>query len=139
MKHPRKRKTSKPVTFATVRAIAAALPGAEEGTSYGTAAFRVGGRLFVRQHQDGESLIVRLEPAERTMRMQADPHTFFLTDHYQNTPWLLVRLATVDRDDLKDLLEESWRQSAPKHLHPARAGKQGHISRTKSQDEIKRT
>jgi uncharacterized membrane protein len=41
MKRPRKQSTpsrSQPVTFATVRAIAAALPGAEEGTSYGTAA-----------------------------------------------------------------------------------------------------
>jgi len=139
MKRPRKQKATRRLTFATVRAIAARLPGAEEGTSYGTPAFRVGGRLFARQHQDGESLIVRLEPAERTMRMQADPETFFLTDHYVGTPWLLVRLATVARDDLKDLLEESWRQSAPKHLHPARAGKQGRISRIKPQDEIKRT
>ena len=41
------------VSFDTVREIARQLPGAVEGTSYGTPAFLVGKALFVRQHQDG--------------------------------------------------------------------------------------
>ena len=45
--------------------------------------------------------------------------TFYITDHYLNYPWVLVRLAIVDRDDLRDLLEESWRLSSPKHLRSA--------------------
>ena len=103
------------VTFDTVREIARELPGAVEGTSYGTPAFRVGKTLFVRQHQDGESLVVKIDPDERTMRMKAEPKTFFITDHYLNYPWILVRLATVARDDLRDLLEDAWRQSATRN------------------------
>jgi hypothetical protein len=48
------------ISFDTVREIAGGLPGAVEGTSYGTPAFHVGKTLFVRQHQDGESLVARL-------------------------------------------------------------------------------
>jgi hypothetical protein len=105
-----------PVTFETVRKLVLGLPGVEEGTSYGTPAFRAGKTLFVRQHQDGESLVVRIDHDQRAMRMRAAPETFYITDHYLNYPWMLVRLATIDQDDLRDLLEESWRLSAPKRL-----------------------
>jgi hypothetical protein len=113
------------VDFETVRVITGRLPGAVEGISYGTPAFRVGGKLFVRQHQDGEALVVKIEIDQRAMRMRADPWTFFITDHYLNYPWILVRLASVDRDDLADLLYEAWLLTAPKRLlaqHDADAG-----------------
>ena len=37
-----------PVTFDTVRQLGRALPGVEEGLSYGTPALRVRGKLFAR-------------------------------------------------------------------------------------------
>ncbi len=101
------------VTFDTVREIARELPGAVEGTSYGTPAFHVGKSLFVRKHQDDESLVVKIEHHQRSMRIKADPHTFYITDHYLKYPWILVRLATVEVDDLRDLLEDAWRLAAP--------------------------
>jgi hypothetical protein len=114
-----------PVTFDTVREIARDLPGAVEGTSYGTPAFRVGKCLFVRKHQDGESLVVKMDFEERAVRIRAEPDTFYITDHYLNYPWVLVRLSVVDRDDLRDLLQEAWRHCAPDRLvsKPERAQK----------------
>jgi len=105
-----------PVTYQTVREIARGLPGAVEGTSYGTPAFRVGKKLFVRLKEDGESLVVKIDFDQRTMRMRTDPETFYITDRYRNYPWMLVRLPTVAPDDLRDLLQEAWRLSAPKRL-----------------------
>jgi len=55
-------KGGRAISFDTVRELAGGLPGAVEGTSYGTPAFHVGKTLFVRQHQDGESLVVRIDP-----------------------------------------------------------------------------
>jgi hypothetical protein len=107
-----------PVTFEAVREIARSLPGAIEGTSYGTPAFHVEKKLFVRMHQDGECLVVKIEFEQRAMRMHADPETFYITDHYLNYPWILVRLATVTLDDLRDLLQDAWRLSAPNRLLP---------------------
>jgi hypothetical protein len=100
------------ISFDTVREIARQLPGAIEGTSYGTPAFHVGNTLFVRQHQDGESLVVRIDPEERTIRVAADPKSYFVTEHYINYPWILVRMASVQRRELKELLEEAWRLGA---------------------------
>lgn len=56
--------------------------------------------------------------------MQARPETFFITDHYKGYPAMIVRLATVRRPELKALLEQSWRQIAPKRLAASRPGKE---------------
>ena len=105
-----------PVSYETARQIALTLPGAEEGTSYGTPAFKVAGKLFARQHQDGESLVIRVDFEEREELMNADPEKFYITDHYLNYPWMLVRLSKVRQDELSDLLVQSWRRAAPKRL-----------------------
>ncbi len=107
---------NEPVTYETVRQIAKTLPGAEEGTSYGTPAFKVKGKLFARLHQDGESLVVGVDFDERAEMMSADPEKFYITDHYLNYPWMLVRMSKVRRDELRDLLIGSWRRVAPKNL-----------------------
>ena len=104
------------VNLETVRQLALALPEAQEDSSYGTPAFRVRGKLFARLHQSGESVVVKIDPAERAMRMRADAKAFYITDHYLNYPLMLVRFSAVRREDLSDLLEESWRRSAPKRL-----------------------
>jgi hypothetical protein len=111
------------VDWGTVREIALALPGSAESTSYGTPAFKVGGKLFVRLHESADTIVVRIEPSERAMRLRADPKAFYITDHYAPYPWMLVRLSAVRQDDLADLLEESWRLRAPGRLrdqHDAR-------------------
>lgn len=113
---PTRRRRELDVTWETVRELVRALPECEEGTSYGTPAFKVKGNLFVRLHQDGDAVVVRIEPAERAMRMAADPEAFFITDHYAAHPWMLVRLSAVGRDDLAELLEDSWRLRAPPRL-----------------------
>ena len=97
-----------------MRAIALALPGVEEATSYGTPAFRAGKKLLARLHQDGESLVVRSDPDARESLLRAKRKSFFVTDHYRAYPWVLVRLAAVSRKDLAAVLDEAWRQCAPR-------------------------
>lgn len=111
-----KRKSRAPIDDREVRALALAFPGAEEATSYGTPAFRVRGKLFARLHQDGDSLVVRADFDQREVLMQADPRAFFITDHYRDHPWILVRLASVSRDQLSQVLEHAWRERAPQRL-----------------------
>jgi hypothetical protein len=106
------RSVNPPVTFETVREFARALDKAEESTSYGTAAFKVGGNLFVRLHQDGESLVVRTSFEEREELMAADSDTYYITDHYLNYQWVLVRMSRVHPDALRDLLRGAWRSAA---------------------------
>jgi hypothetical protein len=116
------RKKSKPVTFADVRRFSLTLPGVEESTSYGTPAFKVKGKIVARFHQDGESIVVPVEIADREVLMAEQPETFYITDHYLNYPWMLVRLATIRADQLPDLLRQAWRRAAPKSLVAATRG-----------------
>lgn len=108
------------MTFAVARQLALALPGVVEGTAYRTPAFRVAGRFFFRLREDGASLAIRIDFDTREALLQARPEAFFITDHYRGYPAMCVRLAIVRREELKALLEESWRQIAPKRLVPSR-------------------
>ena len=108
------------VTFDAVRKIALALENVEESTSYGTPAFKVRGALVARLHQDGCSLVVRTSSEEREALMAADPETYYITDHYLNYPWVLVRLSRVHPDALRDLLGGARRLAAVEK--PRKAG-----------------
>src|ERR1700752_1114807 len=104
------------VDFEAARQWLLALPGVEEGTSYGTPAFKVGGKFLARLREDGDSLVIKVEYAVREVLMAANPETFYITDHYSCYPMMLVRLSRVKPDELKGLLEEAWRNLAPKRL-----------------------
>jgi hypothetical protein len=99
-------------TWETVRKIALALGNVEETTSYGTPAFKIAGKLFVRQHQDGKSLVIAADLDQRTELMSADPKTYYITDHYTNYPWVLVSVARIQPDALRDLLRGGARLAA---------------------------
>jgi len=108
------------MTFDTVCKLASALPGAEEGTSYGTPAIKVAGKLLARLKEDGETLVIRIGFEERSIEMERDPRTFFITDHYMNYPAMLIRLPRVREDKLRELLEQAWRRVAPRRLQASR-------------------
>jgi hypothetical protein len=102
------------VTFEQVRKMALALESVEEGTSYGTAAFKVRGTLMVRLKEDGETLVVGTTFEEREGLMAEEPETYFITDHYLNYPWVLVRLKRVKPEALRELLARAWRLAREK-------------------------
>jgi hypothetical protein len=104
------------VNWKTVPELALDLPGAEEGTSYGTPAVKVQGKLFLRLREDNESFVLRCDSENRELLIAEQPEVFFITDHYLNYPWILVRLSTVRKDQLSDLLRQAWRLAAPKRL-----------------------
>jgi hypothetical protein len=104
------------VTYETVRELAQELPGVEESTSYGTPALKVRGKLFVRLKEDGETIVLRTDAFERAYLLHSAPQTFFITDHYRDYPWVLVRLPAVTVGQMRELLEDAWRRVAPKRL-----------------------
>ena len=67
-----------------------------------------------------DTLLVLVENAgkgiEKDFLLRADPERFFTTPHYDGHPSVLVRLDAVERDELAELLTDSWRVRAPKRL-----------------------
>jgi hypothetical protein len=54
------------------------------------------------------SLVLRLDFADRDAMIAEDPKTYYLRDHYVDHPCVLVRLKHIQRDALRDLLRSSW-------------------------------
>ncbi|MGO1393707.1 MmcQ/YjbR family DNA-binding protein [Agrococcus casei] len=100
-----------------VRRLATALPEVSERTSYGTAAFYVGGKIFARMHEEPGVLVCWCQDlGEREALLEADPKKFFTTDHYNGHASVLIRLDEVDIEELSELLTEAWEARAPKRL-----------------------
>ncbi len=103
--------------YARYLRIALALPGTEESTSYGTPAVKVKGKLLSRLRSEAEgALVLRCDFVDRQILLQADPETFFLTDHYRDYPCILVRLDKIHDAAFADIVLRAWRGIAPKRL-----------------------
>lgn len=82
--------------LSSVSRLAARLPAVEEGTSYGTPAWRVRGKFFARMREDGETLVVKVAPEEKPLLMASEPKVFYETDHYRGHALVLVRLPAIE-------------------------------------------
>ncbi len=100
--------------------MALALDGVEQVTSYGTPAFKVGGAMIARLRDDIGALVVRMSIEARDALIAEDPETYFITDHYLNYPYILVRLARVHPDAMQDLLGGAWKLAAAEKKSKAR-------------------
>ena len=105
------------VSKAQLKKIALSFPGTAEAPSYGKPAYLVGKKFFTRWRDEEDSIVLIVDSIdERDMLLEADPKTFFITDHYRNYPSVLARAAKIDAKTLHGMLERRWRKLAPKKL-----------------------
>ncbi|MBZ5520718.1 MAG: MmcQ/YjbR family DNA-binding protein [Acidobacteriia bacterium] len=117
--------------FDTVRKIGLTFPGVEESTAYGSPALKVRGKLLacVPSHRSAEpaSLVVCVDFADRAELLAAAPDVYYVTDHYVDYNFVLVRLTRVTPGVLRDLLGMAYkfvtaksarRSSSPKRRKP---------------------
>ncbi|MDF3038360.1 MAG: hypothetical protein K0Q71_1066 [Thermomicrobiales bacterium] len=104
-------------TIEDVRRIALSLPETSEGPLYGTPGFRVKDKAFARLRDEGATLVVWV-PAEdeKEALIATQPEVFFTLPHYDGHPSVLVRLAVIDTDELREVLIGAWRARAPRRL-----------------------
>jgi hypothetical protein len=110
-------------SFDDVVRLTAGLPLVEMGTSYGTPSVKVKGKSFCRMWSDREYardgvadtevLVLFCELEEKEMLFESTTGVCFETPHYHGHGAYLVRMADVDLDELRDLLEDSYRLKAP--------------------------
>ena len=110
------------IDFDVVREIALAMPGVEEDTIHGAPSLKVRRKLLAcpALHESAEpnSLVVRIDVDQRAEMIAAEPSVYYVTDHYERYPMVLVRLSSIDRGALRDLLEIAWQFATSKK--PAR-------------------
>ncbi len=100
-----------PSAFEAVRQIAHTLEGVEDGVSYGTAALKVRGALFIRLREDDDTLVLRCPIEQREALIAEDPDTYFLTEHYVNYPWVLARMSAINPAALRDVVTMAHRNA----------------------------
>lgn len=94
--------------------LAGALPETAEQQWYGTPAFKVGGKGFVRQKERTGHNVIAFPSEEKEILLASEPAKYFTTPHYDNGgEWLLGRLAEIPKAELRELLTDAWRLCAP--------------------------
>ena len=115
--------------FADVEAFALTLPETTSTPSFhGAPGLKVNKRLFARLRGEmaddldqltgepyGEVLMVGVSDlGEKEALQSADPRACSTVPRYDGYPAVLVRLRFADPDELRELVLEAWRSSAPK-------------------------
>jgi hypothetical protein len=101
----------------TVREIALAFPEVEEEAS-GRPAVGVRGKLFawMARERDGGGLGVRVDRDEKQLILDGNPEVYFSSPHYDGWPGVQIRLELIERDELRERLEDAWLIQTPKRL-----------------------
>jgi len=104
------------ITAAKLRKTALALPEAEERETWGEATFRVRDRIFMILASNGKTVAVKATLEDQAALITADPGTFSVASYVGRFGWTRVQLATVDPDEMRELVTDAWRATAPKRL-----------------------
>ena len=104
------------ITADELRQLVRSLPEAEERETWGHPTFRVHDKMFAAMSDDGQQASVKATKEEQTALISAAPETFGIPAYVGRHGWVSIQLATVDPVELRELLVEAWRQTAPKRL-----------------------
>jgi hypothetical protein len=106
------------VTYAQVREWVLALPGGAEVMveEWGHPTFRVGSKMFASGAPDSPSMTVKASTEEQAELIAAAPQTYSVAAYVGRFGWVQVQLADADPDELRELVVEAWRRTAPKKL-----------------------
>src|SRR5262249_1735826 len=102
-----------------LRAICLALPEAAETGGVGNPSFKVRDKIFaMRHHVDGRwSMWCKAPGGLQGALVGSDPERFFVPPYVGHHGWIGLWLdIEVDWDEVADLVEESYRMTAPKRL-----------------------
>ena len=105
-------------SYADAQRIVAELPGASEVmvAEWGHPTFRVNNKMFAAGSPDGPTMSVKASKEEQAELVAARPETFAVAAYVGRYGWVEVQLPRVDVEELRELLIEAWRRTAPKRL-----------------------
>lgn len=98
-------------------ALALALPETTAGSHFGQPDFRVCGKIFCSLDRVAARAALKLRREVQSPLLDARPDTFeAATGAWGASGWTHVELARIALDELRELVEDAWRQIAPKRL-----------------------
>jgi hypothetical protein len=106
-----------PVTVDEVRALAVTLPRSSEVFVRGRLKFRIGRIVYLSFSPDGETMGFGFPKEWREALVESEPEKFSLPDASDmRYHWVHVRLAAIDADEMRELVEGAWAMVVPKRV-----------------------
>ena len=105
------------VTVDDVRELALTLPRSYEAVVRGRLKFRVGRIVFLAFSKDETMMGFGFPKEERDALVESEPDKFLMpkpSDLRYN--WVVVRLAAIDEDEMRELVLDAWRMVVPKRV-----------------------
>ena len=105
------------VTVADVRRFAQTLPRTTEALVGGRVKFRVGRIVYLSFSRDESVMGFAFPKEERDWLAGGDPNKFMQPDRSDlRYNWVLVRLAAIDKREMRELVLDAWRMVVPKSV-----------------------
>jgi hypothetical protein len=105
------------VTIGTVRALTAGLPRSYEVVVRGRVKFRVGSIVYLSFSRDQARMGFAFPKEEREAALETFPEKFLRPKPSDmRFQWLVVRLDSIDEEELRELVFDAWRMVVPKKL-----------------------
>jgi hypothetical protein len=101
---------------ADFRELALSLPEATEKETWGHPTFRVRDKMFASAAPDLSRGTVKSTLDEQRALTKMHPETFSVPAYVGQHGWIGIALDRVDPDELRELVIEAWRMTAPKRL-----------------------
>ena len=100
-----------------LRQMALGLPQTTEKVTWDVdITFRVRDKIFVVMGADGEGATVKASLEAQQALVSSDPGTFSVAAYVGRYGWTSVDLSRVDPEEMRELVEDAWRRTAPKKL-----------------------
>ena len=105
------------VTVGDVRALATQLPRTTEALVRDRVKFRVGRIVYLAFWRDETLMGFAFPKEERDALVAAEPDRFLMPKPSDlRYHWVVVRLAAIDLDEMRELVVEAWRMVVPKKV-----------------------
>ena len=106
-----------PVTADEVCTFARTLPRSSEAFVRGRVKFRIGSIVYLSLSTDGSTMGFGFPKEWRQIQVDAEPEKFSMPGESDlRFHWLHVRLATIDADEMRELVEGAWAMCVPKYV-----------------------
>jgi len=114
------------VTIDEVRAFASTLPRSSEAFVRGRVKFRISRIVYLSFSRDGMVMGFAFPKDWRDALVQSAPEKFSLPSQSDlRYHWVHVRLAAIDADEMRELVEDAWAFTVPKRVAEEYAASRG--------------
>ena len=106
------------VTYEQVRDWVLALPGGQEVMveSWGHPTLRIGDKMIAGGAPDSPTMSIKASIQDQAELIAGAPETYEVADYVGRFGWVRVTLATADPAEIRRIVEDAWRRTAPKRV-----------------------